>query len=212
MSIIRRLALLAITLSPLTALAAGGHDAVGCSGCHSLHAAKGEVIFAVPANAKYLNPKTKQPYTGTTALCLGCHQDSDKGGQGFAPISQHVSHPFGLDKVNPKVAKVPGELLREGGRFECLGCHDPHPSNPYYKYLRVDTAAGKNMDKFCAVCHGMKADQAVAAEKAVLFSSMDETGNRVLAAAAKKTDGAAPAPAAGGKVPASAPAKKKAKK
>jgi len=196
MIIIRRLALAvlaALALSPLAALAAGGHDAVGCSGCHSLHAAKGELIFAVGANKSYLNPKTKQPFAGITALCLGCHQETDKGGQGFAPISQHISHPFGLDKVNPRIAKVPPELLRDG-RFECLGCHDPHPSNPYYKYLRVDTAGGKNIDKFCAACHAMKADPSTAAEKASFFTSMDETGARVLVApAARKSDAKAPA-------------------
>jgi predicted CXXCH cytochrome family protein len=202
MSHVRRIALALIALSPLAAFAAGGHDAVGCSGCHSLHAAKGDLIFAVAPNGKYLNPKTKQPYTGSTALCLGCHQDTEKGGQGFAPISQHISHPFGIDRVNPKVARVPSELLREGGRFECLGCHDPHPSNPYYKYLRVDTKGGKDMDAFCAACHAMKADPGVASQRAAFFTSMDETGNRVMAA---------PAAAKSEKAPAAADAKPKKK-
>ena len=193
MKLVRRLALAAVALVPLTAFAAGGHDAVGCTGCHSLHAAKGQIIFAVQPNKKYLNPKTQQPYSGTTALCLACHQDSDKGGQGFAPIAQHMSHPFGLDHVNPKVAKVPGELLRDG-RFECIGCHDPHPSNPYYKYLRVDTNGGKNVDKFCAVCHAMKAEPG-AAGQAVFFSSMDEQGNHVLPPAGEPKKAAAAAPA-----------------
>ncbi len=182
MKLVRRLALAALAFAPAAAFAMGGHDAVGCGGCHSLHAAKGEIIYAVPVNTKYLNPKTKQPYTGTTALCLACHQDSDKGGQGFAPISQHISHPFGIDKVNPKIAKVPAELLRDG-RFECIGCHDPHPSNPNYKYLRVDTNGGKNVDKFCAVCHAMKADSD-AAGATHFFTSMDETANRTAAATA----------------------------
>jgi predicted CXXCH cytochrome family protein len=192
MHITRVLALLATLLAPLAARAAGGHDSVGCTGCHSLHGAKGELIFAVPANAKYLNPKTGKPYAGTTALCLGCHQDSDKGGQGIAPISQHMSHPFSLAQVNPKTAKVPADLLR-GGRFECLSCHDPHPSNAYYKYLRADTQGGKNVDRFCAVCHSVKVDAAVlaASQKGVIFSSMDESAGRSAAPAAP-----APAPAA----------------
>ncbi len=152
-----RAVLIALALAPAAALAAGGHDAVGCSGCHSLHSAKGNVIFAVAPNTKYLNPKTNKPYSGTTALCLACHQDPDKGGQGYAPIAQHVSHPFDLDQINPAVAKVPSDMLRKG-RFECMGCHDPHPSNTYYKYLRVDTKGGKNIDAFCAACHATKAD------------------------------------------------------
>jgi predicted CXXCH cytochrome family protein len=202
MSIVRFVALALATALPLSAFAAGGHDSVGCTGCHSLHSAKGNIIFAVAANKQAINPKTKQAYTGTTALCLGCHEESSKGGQGYAPVSAHVSHPFGLSQVDPKIAKVPPELLREGGRFECLGCHDPHPSNPYYKYLRVDTAKGSKIDAFCAVCHPIKADTQTVAEKGVLFTSMDETGNRVMKAASS----AAP------KAPATAEGKKSKKK
>lgn len=206
MPLFRALALAAAASLPLSALAAGGHDAIGCTGCHSIHAAKDQIIFAVQANKQAVNPKTKQPYTGTTALCLGCHEESSKGGQGYAPVAGHMSHPFGLAQVNEKVAKVPPELLREGARFECLGCHDPHPSNPFHKYLRVDTAKGSNMDVFCAACHPIKADSATVAEKAVLFTSMDETGNRVLA---PKAASSAPKSAPAATKPAAAPAKKK---
>ena len=210
MSFFRGLALAAVAALPLSAFAAGGHDAVGCTGCHAIHTAKGEIIFAVAPNKQVVNPKTKQPYAGTTALCLGCHEESSKGGQGYAPVSAHLSHPYGLQQVDAKVAKVPGELLREGGRFECLGCHDPHPSNPYYKYLRVDTAKGSKMDAFCAVCHPIKADVATVNEKAVLFTSMDETGNRVLSAKSSSSKAPAAVPAEGGApAPAAAPAKKK---
>src|SRR6266511_2136180 len=125
MSHIRVLALAVVAALPLSAVAAGGHDAIGCVGCHAIHTAKDQIIFAVSANKQV---------------------------------------------VNAKIAKVPGELLREGGKFECLGCHDPHPSNPYYKYLRVDTAKGSKMDAFCAVCHPIKADVATVQEKAVLFT------------------------------------------
>jgi len=196
MSNLKRLALALVAAAPAAALAAGGHDAVGCTGCHSIHAAKGAIIFAVGPNKLDVNPKTKQPYTGTTALCLGCHQESNKGGQGYAPVHANMSHPYGIDKVDPKVAKVPAELLRDGN-FSCLGCHDPHPSNPYYKYLRVDTNKGAKMDAFCAACHPIKADDAVSAGKQGFYTSMDETGNRVMKAAG----GAAAKPAA-------APAKK----
>ncbi len=196
MTLVRRLFVLALASAlPVAALAAGGHDSVGCTGCHSIHTAKGEMIFAVAPNKSLQNPKTKQPYSGTTALCLGCHADSKDGGQGYAPISSHMSHPYGLAQVDPKVAKVPPELLREGGRFECLGCHDPHPSNPNYKYLRVDTAKGAKMDAFCSVCHPVKADSAASAEKAVLFTSMDETGSRAMKAPAKSEPAKAPAAA-----------------
>jgi predicted CXXCH cytochrome family protein len=202
MSRASRLLLVLALAAPLSAFAAGGHDSVGCVGCHSIHTAKGDIIFAVAPNKSGVNPKTKQAFSGTTALCLGCHEESGKGGQGYAPIHANMSHPYGLANVDPKIAKVPGELLRDGGRFECLGCHDPHPSNPNFKYLRVDTGAkGQSMDGFCAVCHPIKADASTIATRAALFTSMDETGNRVLKAA----------PAAGAAKPAApaAPAKKK---
>jgi len=142
-------------LLPLAARAAGAHDAVGCSGCHPRKAVKG--AFAVPPNTKVLDPKTNQPYPGTTALCLACHEEKDRGGQGYAPVSRHTSHPFGLASVNPRIANVPPDMLRDG-RFECMSCHDPHPSNPNYKYLRVDVGPkGENLDRFCAACHPSKA-------------------------------------------------------
>ena len=183
MSIFARLALLLALAVPAAAIAAGGHDGVGCTGCHAIHTAKGDIIFAVGPNKSAINPKTKTPFSGTTALCLGCHEDSNQGGQGYAPVHSRMSHPYGMASVDPKVAKVPAELLRDGGRFECLGCHDPHPSNPNFKYLRVDTGnKGQGMDAFCAVCHPIKADASVAS-RATLFTSMDETGSRSVKAA-----------------------------
>ncbi len=165
---------------PLAARATGGHDGVGCNGCHGIHTAKGDVVFAVAPNKTALNPRTKQPYTGTTALCLGCHEETSRGGQGIAPVSSHLNHPYNLGSVNPKIASVPPELLRDG-KFECVSCHDPHPSNPNAKYLRVDTKKA-GMDVFCAVCHSVKADGAAVA-KVALFSSMDQAAGRAAAPA-----------------------------
>jgi len=194
MTIVTRLALAFALAAPAVALASGGHDSVGCTGCHAIHTAKGDVIFAVAPNKTAVNPKSKAPYSGTTSLCLGCHEESSRGGQGYAPIHANMSHPYGLAAVDPKVAKVPPELLRDGGRFECLGCHDPHPSNPNYKYLRVDTGSkGEKMDAFCAVCHPIKADASLVASRAALFTSMDETGNRTLKAAPAAAPAAKPA-------------------
>lgn len=164
-----------LSLVPLTTYAAGPHDGLTCTGCHGLHTAKSSTdIFAVEANSKDMNPRTKQPYGGITALCLGCHETQEKGGQDIKPIGGHSSHPYGLTSVNPKVARVPNDLLRNG-RFECVSCHDPHPSNTNYKYLRVDTNGGAKMELFCAVCHPMKVDPKEAVVKERLFNSMDET-------------------------------------
>ncbi|HSQ78045.1 MAG TPA: cytochrome c3 family protein [Nitrospirota bacterium] len=174
-SVVLLCAAIMLCLVPVVAFAAGAHDGLECTGCHALHTAKdGSLIFAVDANKKDINPRTKQPYGGITALCLGCHDTPEKGGQGIKPVDSHTSHPYGLTSVNAKVARVPAEFLKDG-KFECTSCHDPHPSNTNYKYLRVDTANGSKMDVFCAACHPMKADpKSAAASKTTLFNSMDE--------------------------------------
>jgi predicted CXXCH cytochrome family protein len=157
---------------PAIAAAAGKHEGLGCTGCHGIHNAKGEIIVAVAPNMKAINPKTKKPYTLLTAICLGCHETIEKGGLGILAVSAHVSHPYGVVSPNTKVAIVPAAFLREGS-FECIGCHDPHPSNSNYKYLRVDTAKGAKMQDFCAMCHPMKADPKEVKEMKI-FDSMDE--------------------------------------
>jgi predicted CXXCH cytochrome family protein len=138
----RRIVLAAVLIPLLTsssARAAGGHDPVGCFGCHRL---------------------TKNVDASSAAFCLKCHSSTEQGGRNVLPISKHVSHPYGIATVNPRVARVPPELLRADGRLECLSCHDPHPANRSYKYLRVDTAKGASMDAFCAVCHPRKSGRA----------------------------------------------------
>ncbi len=192
MKVLRVLGVFILTLAvPALVYAAGAHDGLNCVGCHGIHNAKGDIIFAVEPNKKAVNPKTNQPFTGITALCLGCHETIDRGGMGIAAVSAKHSHPYGV-KANPKVAAVPDVFLRNGN-LDCVGCHDPHPSNPNYKYLRVDTAKGAKMGDFCAMCHASKAS-AGAVKSMKIFDSMDE-----------RKASPAPAPAA---APAPAPAKK----
>lgn len=182
-------------LLPLSVFAAGGHDGLSCTGCHSIHDAKDDLIFAVKANKKDINPRTKQPFSTSTALCLGCHQSPEKGGMGIAPISAHISHPYGIRGIDPKTARVNSSLLRDGN-FECVSCHDPHPSNPNYRYLRIDTAKGSKMENFCAACHPMKADPKTATPSPNFFDSMDDRKFGVsIQPSAPKAPEAAPAPA-----------------
>lgn len=187
MRVLKVLGIMILSLAvPAAVFAAGAHDGLNCTGCHGVHNAKGEIIFAVEPNKKAVNPKTKQPFTGTTALCLGCHETIENGGMGIAAVSSKHSHPYNV-AANPKVATVPDVFLR-GGKLECVGCHDPHPSNPNYKYLRVDTAKGSKMQDFCGMCHGSKADPA-SLKGMRIFDSMDERKGAAPAAAP------APAPA-----------------
>jgi predicted CXXCH cytochrome family protein len=155
---------------PAVSFAAGAHESLNCTGCHGIHTAKGDLIFAIAPNQKSLNPRTKKPYTGVTALCLGCHESAEKGGMGIMPISAAMSHPYGI-APNPKVASVPAVALRDG-KLGCVGCHDPHPSNPNYKYLRVDTKGGVQMQKFCSMCHPSKSGKKILRKE--IFNSMDE--------------------------------------
>jgi predicted CXXCH cytochrome family protein len=127
--------LLLAALAPSPARPAGGHDKVTCVGCHGIK----NVAF------------------GTSGFCLVCHSSKEQGGRDILPISRHVSHPYGLAEIDPRIARVAPELLRDG-RFECLSCHDPHPSNGNFAYLRVAVKA-HDMNVFCAACHPSKSDQ-----------------------------------------------------
>ena len=158
-------------LLPRSARAAGGHDRLACVGCHGIHTAKGTQLAAIPPNFQAPERRTGMPHGPVTALCLSCHGDADEGGKGIAPVSAHMLHPFSLATVNARVAKVPEDLLR-GGRFECVACHDPHPSNPNWRYLRVALGGSGAVAPLCNVCHPRKAAAGLPLPRR--FSSMDE--------------------------------------
>jgi predicted CXXCH cytochrome family protein len=174
--------LLILLVTPAVAYGAGGHEMLSCTGCHGIHTAKGDIIFEVEPNKVAVNPRTQKPFVGVTALCLGCHET--QGGMGIKPIAAKHSHPYGI-KPDPKVAAVPSAALRDG-KLECVGCHDPHPSNPNHRYLRIDTAGGAKMETFCSLCHSSKSGKQTPASE--MFSSMDERKKAVPAkkAPAKK--------------------------
>lgn len=161
-----------LSVASLGALAAGSHDMLNCTGCHSIHYAKAYKAFAV-VNDKAPNPRGAGVIDGVSALCLGCHENPENGGAGLKPIALHTTHPVNL-QPNGKIAKVPAALLMNG-TLQCTSCHDPHPSNPAYKYLRVDTKDGAEMPTFCAMCHPAKVDLSVVKGPAQAFTSMDES-------------------------------------
>ena len=145
------------SLVPIVSFGAGAHDGLECTGCHALHTAKdGGLLFAVDANKKDVNPKTKQAYSGIAALCLGCHESPEKGGQGIKPIAGHES-PYGISSINAKIARVPRTCF---GTEEIRVCHATIRIRPIRncRYLRVDTSNGAKMELFCAACHCSKAD------------------------------------------------------
>lgn len=142
----------------------GPHDE-NCVECHSIHQAKGESLPAVyNTTEKYT---TGEALKSVDAFCIGCHNKNT----GIMPIEIHKTHPVG---VAPKKAKVPADYLRKG-TFVCVSCHDPHPSNPNYKYLIIDTNGGKNLGKFCGFCHPAQVSPAEAPKPASAPASAPAT-------------------------------------
>ena len=132
------------------ALAYGPHDP-NCVECHSIHYARGQAILSVAPNTAEQNPSTGTGAAGDTALCLGCHNEDE----GIMPIHLASTHPVGM---KPNRVQVPADLLKGNGTLGCTSCHDPHPSNPSYKYLLGNVAKGSELGRFCAQCHSEKAD------------------------------------------------------
>lgn len=152
----------------------GPHTALDCLGCHDPHYAKAQKIFKVK-NELMVNPRTGQKIDDVSALCLGCHNTPAFGGAGVRPIHLHMTHPVNVVPYT-RIANVPGKLLRKD-MIQCVSCHDPHPSNPNWRYLRVDTESGTKVGRFCETCHPAKADTAyynVTQKELGLFTSMNE--------------------------------------
>ncbi len=146
------------TLAWAPAFGYGPHDP-NCVECHSIHYAKGKAILAVAPNTTEKNPATGSGAAGDAALCLGCHNEDE----GIMPIHLSSTHPVGM---KPNRAKVPAELLSKDGNLGCSSCHDPHPSNPSYKYLQGNIAKGSEVGKFCSMCHPAQADTGAFAKTA----------------------------------------------
>jgi predicted CXXCH cytochrome family protein len=122
----------------------GPHDNE-CIDCHGIHSAKGQSLIAVEPYAPQ-NPATGATVKDISTLCLGCH--STQGG--ILEIDLMQSHPIG---IIPKRSKVPAANLSLDGTITCISCHDPHPSNPNYKYLRGNVTKSTEMGSFCGICH-----------------------------------------------------------
>ena len=144
------LAALMILLAPASLWAFGSHDNE-CVECHGVHTAQGSALIGVEPFEPQ-NPSTGTLVQDSSSLCLGCH--SDQGG--VLEVDLMKTHPIG---IIPKRASVPAENLSLEGTLTCTSCHDPHPSNPNYKYLRVGTSEGRKMGAFCAYCHEAMVDK-----------------------------------------------------
>jgi len=84
---------------------------------------------------------------------------------GFRIIDLHQTHPV---EIVPRNVKVPTEAMGFKGQEDqltCMGCHNHHPSNPNYKYLRWPAGKDNNLNDFCAHCHTDKKKPAVSPDR-----------------------------------------------
>ncbi|MBI5788413.1 MAG: hypothetical protein HZA78_06130 [Candidatus Schekmanbacteria bacterium] len=135
-----------------TLVSAGPHD--DCTLCHGVHSGQGPVILTETPNTTTINPRTGQPLKRIGSLCLACHA-AEPDGAGYRPIDLNHTHPVGFTP-DPKKVVLPPESKGFPGEEEdvvCTSCHNQHPANTFYMYLRWDSDGGQNLPKFCVHCH-----------------------------------------------------------
>jgi hypothetical protein len=140
MSIFSAMILLWVLLPSL--VWAGGHEK--CELCHK-DVTKQDYTIIVPPDTKTINPYTAKPFGKRDAICMSCHRDQ---------LDLVGTHSVG---VVPKHATMPKEALGFKGQekeLTCESCHDPHPENKNYMYLRWPASPGRSgLNKFCGTCH-----------------------------------------------------------
>ncbi len=113
-----------------------------CSLCHQMKGDKAQGVKIKP-DTKTINPYTGKPYGPVDGVCIRCHSDLIHVNQG---------HVLG---VRPDKVKVPDEYMGykgQEGELTCLACHNPHPKETKYKFLRWQTSKA-DVDKLCGRCH-----------------------------------------------------------
>ncbi len=123
---------------PTTAHGAG-HEK--CTICH-VSVEDGNYTLTIKPNFNAVNPNTGKSYCNEDAFCMGCHTMEAKS-----------IHPVGVIP-NPTKVSLPQNAKGKGGEIICLSCHDIHPDNKNYRYLRWPSDGGKKISSFCvAHCH-----------------------------------------------------------
>lgn len=128
------------TMFPVLAYG-GGHE--NCDLCHK-NASKKNYTLVSQNKTKAINPATKKPYGKLDALCQSCHEQSSQ-----------FAHPVGIIP-DPQKVMVPEDALGFSGQEQevtCLSCHNPHPDNKSYQYLRWQVEDEDDMTTFCVKCH-----------------------------------------------------------
>ena len=113
-----------------------------CNLCHKDVSGENYKLL-VDTNSKAINPSTDKAYGRIDSLCVSCHD-----------LKSKTSHPVGV--IPTGEVDVPTEALGFPGqedKISCLSCHNPHPENANYKYLRWPPENQYNLAQFCLSCH-----------------------------------------------------------
>lgn len=136
-----------------------GHSDTGahadCTLCHSVHNGHQEILFTEIPNKTTINPRTGKSMKRIGSLCLACHA-AEPDGTGYLVVELSQTHPVG---ISPKKAKLPDMskgFPGEENDITCLSCHDQHPRNNNFKYLRWSVKGTYYLNTMCQECHPEK--------------------------------------------------------
>ncbi|MGA1874251.1 MAG: cytochrome c3 family protein [bacterium] len=143
-------------LIPAIAVAGEGHEE--CALCHGAHTATGvgTALLTEKPNTTTINPVTGQPLERIEAICMACHAD-EPDGLGYRPVKMENTHPCGMIPQRLVLPESAKGFKGQEDQLTCMGCHDPHPSNANYMYLRGPQVSAGNTQAFCIWCHPAQA-------------------------------------------------------
>ena len=148
---------------------AHGALGMGCSGCHSPHAAQAvkllkadlpDLCYACHDSAPFGHKNVHQPVAGGQCtschlphssdqpmllvaaekdLCSGCHEGKDSG--------KHILGGYGLGDRHPAMNKP--DPRKPGKDMSCLSCHTPHSSEGQFLFAH----AAASSRSLCLLCH-----------------------------------------------------------
>lgn len=145
---------------PATVLAFGPHQKLQCADCHAIHTAKSAKNKIEPVSATEKDSGGHYIFEGVMSSCLACHKTGVKGKAGIGSVCAiHAGLPGAGDYPGESSGRLSVPHSSNHEEIGCGRCHDPHRTNPNYKYLIVATKKGKNLRKFCVTCHYPKTDR-----------------------------------------------------
>ncbi len=141
-----------LCLAPAFALAEKHSD---CKGCH-INAEEEDYALVAKSDDNIINPFTGKSFGRSDSLCVACHQK----------FEAKSIHPVGIVPTRYTLPPESTGFLGQEKEISCFSCHDPHPKNKNYMYLRWPTESGNDISKFCvAKCHSKFAKSEVVLNK-----------------------------------------------